>query len=237
MKGISSTLRVLVDPWDGTRPFLEGGRWVAAVLTLCLLTALAGGAVSSRWNAAPTVIAELREEGELSKTSEQELQELVSRKQRTRLVAGVANGVLGVPMRLGAHALVLALLAWLVGRSLPLGKAWQVSVLASLPTVLAQLGLLLVTLRQEAVEVRAVDMLLPSHLGAWIQAEGPRAAVYRAVDLFELWGVGLVGLGFGTATGMPRGRSLLLALLLFVLQVAVFQVGVPGLMAHGGGGR
>lgn len=236
MSGLSSTLRVLVDPWDGVRPFLEGGRWAAAVVMLCLGTALAGTAVGLRWNAAPAVSAELRAEGEFSKISEQEFQELVARKQRTRLVAGVVDGLFGVPFRLGALALSLSLVAWLIGRSLPLGKAWQVAALTAVPVSLAHFALAAAVLRQGALELKQVEGLLPSHLGAWLRAEGPLAELYRAVDLFQLWGVGLVGLGFAEGAGISRTRGLLLAVILFALYVGVFRVGVPGLLAGGGGG-
>ncbi|MEN9796591.1 MAG: hypothetical protein RL653_287 [Pseudomonadota bacterium] len=235
MYGLSSTLRVLVDPWDGVRPFLDGGRWAAAVVLLCLGTALAGTAVGLRWNAAPAVTAELRAEGEASKTSEQELQELVARKQRTKLVAGVADGLFGVPFRLGALAVALWFVAWLMGRSLPLGKAWQVAALAAVPVALAQFALAAAVFRQGALELKQVEGLLPSHLGAWLQAEGARAELYRAVDLFQLWAVGLMGLGFAEGVGLSRTRGLLLSVFLFALYVGVFRVGVPGLLSGGGG--
>jgi hypothetical protein len=231
MFGLSSTLRVLVDPWAGIRPFLEGGRWAAAVVLLCLGTGLAGTAVGLRWNAAPAVAAELREEGELSKISEQEFQELVARKQRTKLVAGVADGLFGVPFRLGALALALTLVAWLMGRSLPLGKAWQLAALAAMPVAIAHFSLATAVFRQGTLELKQVEDLLPSHLGAWLHAEGPRAELYRAVDLFQLWTVGLMGLGFSEGTGLSRARGLLLALFLFALYVGAFRVGVPGLLA------
>jgi hypothetical protein len=55
------------------------------------------------------------------------------------------------------------------------------------------------------------------------------------VDFFNLWSVGLLGLGFSSATGMRRSRALLLAAVLYAMYVGVFMVGLPAMAAGGGG--
>lgn len=236
MHATASTLRALVDPWDGMGPFLSSGRWWFALACLCLATLASGAAWAWRWNPAPTVLKALQAEGELARSTEQEISELVKRKQRVQWVVAVADGLLGAPLRALALALVLALAAWIVGARLPFGEAWQLSLLALLPLALGHVALALAVARNPGLSAVQRDALLPSHLGAWIPAQGPRAALLRSLDFFQLWGVALVGLGLSTAAGMRRWRALLLAGLLYALYVGAFHVGLPGLLARAPGG-
>ena len=77
--------------------------------------------------------------------------------------------------------------------------------------------------------------LIPSHLGQVLEGLSPQMArLASTVDVFNLWTTALLGLGFSTATGMPRWKALIFALVLYAAWAGVFLVGLP---AMGGGGR
>ena len=236
MHATASTLRALVDPWDGVGPFLSSRRWLFALLLLCLSTFASGAAWAWRWNALPAVLQELKREGELDRATEQEISEQVTRKQRVQWVLAVADGLLGAPGRVLALAVALALAAWLVGARLPFSSAWQVALLGMLPVALGHLALAVAVARYPGMTAAQRDALLPSHLGAWVTAAGPRAAVLRSVDFFQLWSVALVGLGLSSAAGMRRWRAVALSVSMYALYVGVFRVGLPGLLERGSGG-
>jgi hypothetical protein len=237
MHATASTLRALLDPWDGVAPFVASRRWFLALACVCLATLASGAVWAWRFNPVPAVLQQLQREGELARATEQEISERVTRKSRMQWVAAVADGVMGVPVRAAALALVLALAAWVVGARLPLAAAWQVALLALLPVALGHLGWALAAARSPGLEAAQRDTLLPSHLGAWMSGQGARGAVLRAVDFFQLWGVGLMGLGLSAAASLRRWQGLVLAGVLFALYVGVFGVGFPGLferMSEGG---
>jgi len=55
-----------------------------------------------------------------------------------------------------------------------------------------------------------------------------------SLDFFNLWAALLVGLGFAVVVGMRRRQGLLVGACLFVAQLGVFGLGLPGLMGGGG---
>ena len=81
--------------------------------------------------------------------------------------------------------------------------------------------------------------LVPSSLAVLKSVPPKLKLAAGAVDFFNLWSVGLLGLGFSSATGMRRSRAVLLMVVLFAMYVGVFAIGLPamGEGAGGGGGR
>jgi hypothetical protein len=108
--------------------------------------------------------------------------------------------------------------------------------LAMLPIALYHLIFALCALAQHSLSETRVMDLVPSSLAALDGLSPKMAKVLRGVDFFNLWSVVLLGLGFSSATGMSRGRSVLLFVVLYILFVGVFFIGVPAMMAGGPGG-
>ena len=70
-------------------------------------------------------------------------------------------------------------------------------------------GLALATMRSE-ITMREIESggLVPSHLGALIDADGAVArALLSSVDLFSVWCIALLGLGFAIAARLPRAKT------------------------------
>jgi hypothetical protein len=91
--------------------------------------------------------------------------------------------------------------------------------------------------RQPSLTVSMLQGLVPSSLLVFMPDASPGLArVYGAIDFVNLWAAALLGLGFGTATKLPRPVGVAVGVFLYVLFAAAFLVGAPGL-AGGMGGK
>jgi hypothetical protein len=235
MTSLAQPARVLVDPLDGMGAAIEARRWVWPLLFLCLSVSLSGTAFALRWDAAPATIQRLQMSGEISRYSESELADEVQTSSRKALVGGIAKGVFLMPLQVLVLAAVLWFAAWLFGTPGAFGKMMAVAAIAMLPIALYHLIFASCAAAQYAMTEARVESLVPSSLAA-LDGFSPKVQkVLKAVDFFNLWSVGLLGLGFSSATGMRRSRALVLAGVLYLMLVGVFMIGLPA-MAGGPGG-
>lgn len=224
-----------MDPLDGMGAAIEARRWGWPLLWLCLSVALSGTAFALRWEAAPATIQRLQMTGELGRYSESELADEIQTSARKKLVGGIAKGLFVMPLLVLALAAVLWFTAWLFGTPAAFGRMMAVAALAMLPMALYHLIFALCAAAQYAMTEAQVETLVPSSL-AVLDGLSPKARkLLKTVDFFNLWSVGLLGLGFSAATGMRRGRALLLAVVLYVMYVGVFTIGLPAMAGEPGG--
>lgn len=243
MNSFAQPTRVLFDPLDATSVAVEARRWLWPMVLLVLCVCASSTAFYLRWDAAPEVISQLQMDGKLERMTETELSEEIQTASRKVLVAGVAKGVFVMPLLTLLLAAALWVCAWLVDRSAPFGRFMAVAALALLPLALYHLSFTVCALAQHSLSQARIQDLVPSSL-AGLQGLSPKLErALRGVDFFNLWSVLLLGLGFSAATGMRKGRAVVLALVLYALFVGVFFVGLPGMPhpnpsggAPGGGG-
>jgi hypothetical protein len=230
--------RTLTDPGDGVAAAVQGRRILWPLLALMLATAFAGAAFALRWDPAPGILQKLEMSGQLKGMPEAELTEQITTAGRLRLVTGIASGLFLTPLVVLGIAVVLALFAWLLGKKAPFPALFSASAVGMLP-IAVQRGLWgLVALFQLGVTEDRARHLLPSSVGAWVHAGGPKLGrLLDSLDLFTLLAALLIGLGFAAATGMRRRAGLWVGLTLFAAFVGVFGVGLPGMMAGGGPGH
>jgi len=168
---------------------------------------------------------------------EAELTEQITTAGRLKLVSGIASGVFVTPLVVLGIAVVLALVTWLLGRKAPFAALFSASAVGMLPVALQRALWGAVGLWQLGITEERARHLLPSSVGAWVHAGGPKLTGFLdALDLFHLLAALLIGLGFAAATGMRRRSGLWVGLVLFLVFVGVFGVGLPGLMPGGGQG-
>ncbi|MDY7228125.1 YIP1 family protein [Hyalangium rubrum] len=236
MTSLAQPARVLVDPIDGMGAAIEARRWVWPLVMLCLCVSLSGVSFALRWNAAPAVIQKLQMTGELTRYSESEVADEIQTTSRKALVGGIAKGVFVMPLQVLLLAAVLWLTAWLFGAPAAFGRMMAVAAIAMLPIALFHLIFAACASAQYSLSETQVESLVPSSL-AMLEGLSPKLrGALKAVDFFNLWSVGLMALGFSSATGMRRGRALLLAVVLYAMFVGVFLIGLPGIMAGMAGG-
>lgn len=252
-------LAVLVDPVGAVPPAVEARAWVVPLLLAMVLSAAASAAIATRLDTARLVLPRLEAAGELARASEREIGEQVEQAQRVAIVAGVAKGLVGLPVLALLAAVGLWLMAWLVGGRAAFAELFTVICLALLPVAVAQGLTLASAINQSVIAPKAVSSLLPSSLEAVLSRapdDGPasapsmerppapqapawkpsaRAALLGLVDFFHLWSALLLGLGFAAATRRARWQAVPLGLALYFLTVAAVTIGLPALAAGGGG--
>ncbi|WP_163992695.1 YIP1 family protein [Pyxidicoccus caerfyrddinensis] len=234
MTSLVQPVRVFVDPFEGTRTAVEARRWVWPLLILALCVSASGTLYSLRWDAAPDVIRELQGTGTLAGMSEADLSDNIQTATRKALVGGIAKGVFVMPLLALVLACVLWVVGWLFDRPAPFERLMSAAALALLPIALYHLIFTVCLAAQHSVTAARAAQLVPSNLGVIIQGLSPKMLrVASAVDFFNLWSAGLLGLGFSAATGMSRGRALLLAVVLYAMFAGVMMIGLPGM----GGGK
>ncbi|PTL85313.1 YIP1 family protein [Vitiosangium sp. GDMCC 1.1324] len=236
MSSIVQPTRVLLDPLDATGAAIEARRWFWPLLILALCVSASGTAFSLRWDAGPAVVQELQMTGKLDRMTESEISEEIQTASRKALVAGIAKGVFVMPMMTLVLAAALWVFAWLFDKSAPFGRLMSAAALAMLPIALYHLVFAICALAQYSLTEARVQDLVPSSLAALGGLSPKMKQVLKGVDFFNLWSVGLLGLGFSAATGMRKERAVLLCLVLYVLYIGVFSIGVPAMMAGGPGG-
>jgi hypothetical protein len=231
---VVQSTRPLIDPIDGIGPAVEARRWVLPLILLSIGVSFSGASFASRWDAGSEVIQQLEKIGELQKMTEQELSDKIQTTRRVRLVAGVAKGMFVPAFALLVIALVLELSAWLLGKKTSFSKFFSVASLSLLPVALFHLLFGICALRQFSVTDAQVPYILPSSLAAAFPAVRPvLQRMLSGIELFNIWSAVLLGLGFSAASGMRRGRAIVLGLGLYAAYVGVFLVGLPGLMERG----
>lgn len=238
MTSLVQPARVLVDPIDGMGTAIEARRWVWPLVLLAACVALSGAAFALRWDATPAVLQKLQMAGDLSRLSEAELSDEITTATRKALVGGIAKGVFVMPFLTLLLACVLWVCTWLFGTRAAFGRLMAVAAIALLPVALYHLIFAGCALAQYSLSETRALTLVPSSLAALLPGLSPKAQrAASAVDFFNLWSVGLMGLGFSVATGMRRGRALLLSVVLYAMYSGVFTIGLPAIMAAKGGGK
>jgi hypothetical protein len=152
------------------------------------------------------------------------------------IVAGAAKGVFLVPLQILLMAIVLKLVSWLLGRKAKFSALFAVASVAMLPVAVGWLATALVALRLDTITPKMLVDLVPSSARVLVAHAGPGLdRALRAIDFFNLWGAGLMGLGFASATKLKPWQGVLLALFLYALFAGAFLVGLPGLAGGMGG--
>ncbi|MET0400936.1 MAG: YIP1 family protein [Cystobacter sp.] len=208
--------------------------WPLLLLVVCV--SASGTAFALRWDASPSVVRQLQMEGQLDRMTENELSEAIQSAPRKALVMGILKGVLLMPLQTLLLAALLWVCAWLLDRSAPFGRLLSAAALAMLPIALYHLIFTVCAFAQPSLSEARVQDLVPSSLAVWDGLSPKLERALRGVDFFNLWSVGLLGLGFSAATGMSRLKGVVLCGVLYVMLVGVVFVGVPGMAAARAGG-
>jgi len=230
--------RSLTDPGTGVATAVQERRILWPLLALMAATSFSGAAFALRWDPAPGILQKLEMSGQLKGMPEAELTEQIITAGRLKLVTGIASGVFVTPLVVLGIAIGLALIAWLLGKKAPFPALFSASAVGMLPVALQRALWGVVALWQLGITEERAKHLLPSSVGAWVHAGGPKmAGLLDALDLFTFSAAILIGIGFAAATGMRRRSGIWVGLLLFLIHVGVFGVGLPGLAAGGGHGH
>lgn len=222
--------KVLVKPGEIFRAIAARPSWVAPLVLLALLTTALGYLVTTRIDFEPT----LRMQSERSGTqlSAEQLDESVERLKKVMPYFALFQGLIGAP----AVYLVVALLFWvgfkLLGSELSYKASLATTLHALLPTGLAALLAIPVIWNRANFspdEARS-GAFLASNLAA-LAPEGTgriATALLGSVDLFSIWAIILLVIGYRIVAKVPRGAAAGVVLAIWLLGVAV-KVGLVAL--------
>ncbi|MBZ4331724.1 YIP1 family protein [Corallococcus sp. AS-1-12] len=232
MTSLAQPARVFVDPLGGTRAAVEARRWLWPLLILAFCVAISGTAYALRWDATASIVSALPTDSTASSVSESDIAEQIQTASRKALVGGIAKGLIVMPLMVLLLACILWVAAWLFNKPAVFGQLMAAAAVALLPIALYHLIYAVCAAYQHSLTDLRAERLVPSSL-ALLEGLSPKMQrVLKGVDFFNLWSVGLLGVGFSTATGMRLGRSLLLIGVMYLMYVGVFFIGLPA-----GGGR
>ena len=223
--------RAYLDPVWAIPRAVEKRAWVVPLLWLMITAAGSGAAFASRLDASSQVLPQMAAAGDLAKASEREVNEEIEQSQRITLVAGVAKGLVGMPLAVLLIAIALKLVSWLMGKKALFGACFTTAAFAMLPIALFYLLSGVIALRQDVVVPAQAGKLMMSSIQGLFEPGKGRALA--AIDFFNLWSAGLLGLGFASSAKISAGKGLLLGLFLYVLFAAAVLVGLPGLAGGG----
>src|SRR5208283_5392047 len=180
--------KVLTDPAEGVPAAIEARRALWPVVLLSVATAFAGACFAVRWNAAPSILQGLESSGQLKGMPEADIAEQIQQAERLKLVTGIAGGLVLPALMVLGIALVLALLAWLLGRKGPFNGFFTAAAVGMLPVALAKFLYGLVALSQTSLSESRAATLLPSSLASAFHAQSPKLMrLLTSLDFFSLW--------------------------------------------------
>ncbi|RKH60533.1 YIP1 family protein [Corallococcus llansteffanensis] len=229
MTSLVQPARIFVDPFEGTRAAVEGRRWLWPLLILAFCVTVSGIAYALRWDATAAVVGALPTEVGAPSVSESDIADQIQTASRKALVGGIAKGLLLMPLEVLLLACVLWVTAWLFSKPASFGQLMAAAAVAMLPIALYHLIFAVCAGFQHSLTDLRAERLVPSSL-ALLDGLSPKLQrVLRGVDFFNLWSVGLLGVGFSTATGMRLGRALLLTLVLYIMYAGIVFIRIPTL--------
>jgi uncharacterized protein YneF (UPF0154 family) len=204
---------------------LEGrSEWVAPLAVLVVLSVLLTASVGHRVGWRAVIEKRLENNPRIAQMTPEQRQQMLAQAERSASVfsyAGAVLGpVLGVVVTAGALWAVFAL-----GLGAPIRFPVAVSVVSYsfLPLALQALIAIGVVWLSPPENVN-LENLVASNAGAFLAATSPAwfRALAASFDLFSLWTLGLLIIGFPVATGnaVSRGRSRAVVLSLWLLYVA-----------------
>lgn len=203
---VENLVGALASPRAAFEAIARRPTWVAALVLLALLGTVGVWAAYSKVDA-----GEFRTYVE---SSGRKLPDSVSDEQilKWTRVSSVLGAAIFAPLTYLAVAGIFLFLMRMSGAALDFRRSLAVTVHGFLPFgVAAILGLALSTLRTE-VSMREIESgaLVPSHLGALVSADGAVGrAILSSLDLFSVWCVLLLGMGFSIVARLPRAKAYL----------------------------
>lgn len=224
-------LGVLVAPQPTFRSLAERPSWLPPLLILLVLF-LAVQVLMSQKIDMEAVMREAMERQEQPIDEEQ-----IERIAAIQGKVGIACNAVAFPAGLALVALFFWGLATLAGGEIGFLRSLAVTVHGLMPSAVSSLLTIPVILGREEIDVsEAQSGLLASHLAVFAPADAPvwLTALLARVDLFSLWSLVLLAIGFRVVGGLSKGASAAIVLVLWLLWIGL-MVGLTAMGFAGGG--
>jgi len=224
---------VLVAPGKTFQAIAARPTWVAPMLVLVLLSTVVGYMVTQRLDMAQA----LRHQNEVTggRLTAEELDQRIEMVQKLQPFLALFQGLIAAP----AFYLLVALLFWVGFRLLGSEITWTASLGTTLHglmplAVAAMLAIPVIWNRASITQEEARGAaFLASSLAAFApdDASATTRALLGSVDLFSLWAIILLSIGYRTVARVSRAAAVGVVLSLWLLGVAL-KVGLIALFAR-----
>lgn len=200
---------------------------VAMVVLLAIGTA-AVFAAYSRIDIAEATRSQLEARG--TEVSPEQLEQMIDVGERFWWIQPLVFGLIFGPIAYLLTAAAFLLLLRLSGGELSFEQSLSTSLHAFMPQAVAGLLAIPVVLARAEIDPQEMQTggLLASHLGVFApeDASPVLASLLSSIDVFSLWTIVLLVLGYGLVARVSRTAATVVTLVLWALYVLIFKVGM-----------
>lgn len=230
--GFGRVVSVLISPGKTFRSIAEKPTWVAPLLVLIVLGVLSSVMMSGKMDWAEITRDSIAAKGQ--EIPEDQLETIIDFQEKAGPIFMYGGSVLGQPVVFLLIALVFLVAFKMLGGELTFKKSFAVIVHSMMPRALMGVLSIPVILGKSELgfEELKTGSLLTSNLGAFAPEDASSAvvALLSSVDVFSIWVLALLVIGFGAVAKVSKGAAAAGVIGLWV----VYVLGKVGLSALGG---
>lgn len=214
---------VLISPTRTFEAIRQRPTWLVALVVLVVLGVIVGYLVTERLDMEQVVRDATADSGR--QLSEEQLEQAIDFQEKFGSIFAIAGAVVFFPVGL----LIMALLFWvalkLVGGELSYKASVATSLHGLMPTAVSSLLSLPVILSRAELDYDDVKTgsLLKSNLGAFASEEAGAAlrALLSSIDLFSIWCVFLLSVGYSVVGRVSKGKAAVTVVVLWAVWVTI----------------
>lgn len=221
---------VIASPGETLRDIAERPDWLVPLLIIVFASLLLGFAMSRSVDFETATREQLERRGVSGPELERQL-EMISKVQRITTPFFTALGGIIVPL---VVALALMLAGRIFGGEATFKQSFAVACYAWMPQALKTLIMAALLFRAGQVDVMQLPLLLKSNLGFLgdpVSSPGV-FTLLASLDVFAIWTIVLLGIGFAFAHRLSRSVATALAVALFII-VVLIQAGLTSVFGGG----
>lgn len=186
-------------------------RWFFLFAWLCSL--LLAGALAYRVDARSSTLRRLEKSGELKTMSDRQIADETRRAERVFVVATVAKGAVGAPVRLGLTCVSILALCWFFRGRVKGSAVVPVAATVLTPTAIADLIDAVTAFRHATLPPEGAA-LAPRSLSAILMLLDrplmpPWIKLGNALDFFSLWSAAMLAYGLVAVGQVPRRNAII----------------------------
>jgi hypothetical protein len=229
---IGRLIGVIVSPGKTFQSIAARPTWLVPLLVLALAASGMALLAGQRTDYREAAQAAMERTGQA--VDEEKLDEQVEMMEKFGPISGAVGGLIFVPI----VCLVIALLLWiafkLLGSDMDYKTSFSVYLYAAVPTIIMMLLSIPVVLSRETItpEDAQTGGYLASNLAVFApdEASGTVRALLGGFDLFTIWGLILMAIGYRIAARVSATAAAVVAIVIFLLGVGL-RVGMAALFS------
>jgi hypothetical protein len=230
--GFGRVVSVLISPGKTFRAIAEKPTWVAPLLVLIVLGVLSAAMMSGKMDWGQITRDSIAAKGQ--EVPEEQLETIIDFQEKAGPIFMYGGSILGQPVVFLLIALVFLVVFKMLGGELTFKKSFSVIVHSMMPRALMGVLSIPVILGKSefGFEELKTGSLLTSNLGAFAPEDASSAvvALLSSVDVFSIWVLALLVIGFGAVAKVSKGAAAAGVIGLWV----VYVLGKVGFSALGG---